>query len=319
MRLVGRIVGVLLTVVILTASGLAVAVYAGTSFPVRQDTVQLALKNWNKTGEFPAELTYAASLGRKADRVLADIDLQMPNTSQNLRSFLDGGRQRIVRCGPQDLYLYRMDDAQLAIQDNDIAISGRAEMELAGLVQARDDLPLEASVTFGHSETELWLELTRLNISSLPDPMSDALVRDISRVTMTREQVLDLAADRLPARYRPLLQKHRDALDLRFERIEPRLEGDMLHLATEVSVREGVVPEIISDLLKRASAGPVRVFAEVFSPTPARADFFKELKKIGKQLEGAGRQLEDDLREGKDPLEAITSAINESGVCKTDF
>lgn len=319
MRLVGRILGLVLGVVIVTASGLAIAFYSGTSFPVRQDTVQLSLRNWNKTGEFPAELTYAAGLGRKADRVLADIDLQVPNASQHLQSFLDGGRQRIVQCGPQDLYLYRMADAQLAIEDNNIAISGRAKMELAGLVKAHDDLPLDASVAFGHTETDLWLELTRLNISSLPDPMSDVLVRDISRVTMTREQVLDLAAKRLPAKFRPVLKKHRDALDLRFERIEPRLEGDRLHLATQVSVREGVVPEIISDLLKRASAGPVQVFAEVFSPAPAHADFFKELKKIGKQLEGAGRQLEEDLREGKDPLKAITSAINKSGVCKTDF
>lgn len=319
MRLIGRILGVLLSFAVVVLGGLVVAYYSGVSLPVQQATVQLTIQNWNKTGKFVADVVYDAGLARHSDRVRADVDLRVPKAGEHLKSFLDGGRERIVSCGPQDLYLHRLVDAQVTVDGGNIALSGHADMELDGLIRAHDDLPLEASVAFGHSRTELWLELTGLRISSLPDPMSDALVRDIARVTMTREQVLDVVITKLPEHLRPLLRKHRDALDLRFEKLVPRLEDGTLWIKAEVSVREGVVPALLTDVLQQASTGPARVFAELLSPHQARADFFKELKKLGKQLEGAGRQVEKELKKSGDPLKAIVSVINESGVCKTAF
>lgn len=319
MRFVGRILGVLVSLILVVAGAVLLAYYSGTSLPVRQDTVPLSFPNWNKTGRIQADMSYDGAVARQSGRIRANVDLRLPGATGHLKSFLDGGRERIVRCGPQDLYLQRLVDAQLAIEGNTIAISGHADMELDGLIKAKDDLPVAASVSFGHSATEIWLELASLKISSLPDPVSDALVRDIARVTATRDQVLDVVIARLPEDHRPLLRTHRDALDLRFERLVPRLDGDTLWIAAEISVREGVVPEILSDYAEHASAGPVRVLAELLAPARAHADFFKELKKIGKQLEGAGRQVEKELKKSGDPVKAIASLINDSGICTTPF
>lgn len=319
MRVIGRILGVLLSAAVVIAGGLAVVYYSGMSFPVQQDTITLGFKNWNKTGKFRAEMVYQAGVARQSDRLRADVVLRVPGASQHLQSFLDGGRERIVRCGPQDLYLHRLVDAKLAIEDKDIAVSGHADLELDGLVKAHDDLPIEATVAFGHSETELWLDLTGLRISSLPDPMTEALVRDIARIGTTRERVLERVIRKLPKSIRPILRAHVDELDLRFERLVPTLQGDTLTIEAEVSVSESAVAEVLSEVVQQASAGPGKVVAELFLPTPARADFFKELKKIGKQLEGAGQQVEQELKKSGDPVKAIAELINQSGVCKTAF
>ncbi|MEM1276563.1 MAG: hypothetical protein AAGH74_08555 [Pseudomonadota bacterium] len=320
-RLISRLLGIVIVVVVLAIAGVAGAYYSGTRLPIVSDITRVPYQNWTQTRDLAADLTYDSSFQRREGRLFITVDLALPETVQRLRDYLDGGRRQVVDCGQIDLFLHGLQSAALSVDKPMIRMSGNIDMELQGLINARDDWPVSALVRTGHTRETLWVEMVDLEIANVPKPISDAVLADLSRTTYTREQVLDLASDSLPANLRTLLQNNRDALDLAFEDITPRKQGEALEIDATFSIDEQAAFGIAREVIFARAAHSAQTLARLVSPNEAQAQLFDTLKELTDQIDpeqGIGEVLQG-IQEGKSPEEILQQTLAGLNDCKAVF
>ena len=299
-----------------------VAVYAaGVKLPVRADTLPLVFPNWNKTSTVEADVAYDSQIWRADGRTHLTVKLEMPEAVQRLQRFLDGGRTEVVVCGPQRLFVHSLIDGVVGIDGDLVTIDGMMDMELAGLVNARDDMELSTAIRIGHDRTSITATVVALTLGQLPQPMIQAVLEQKSSYTYTREQVFDQIAKDMSPEDAAFLNKHRDALDPAIESVVPASEGNTFHLDAVISVNEGAVMDAAIDRLVEAQA--VTTLARMLGPNQAHADL---LNSLTRELEKAGQQLQGEL-EGNtqlrnllaDPEAGLKSLVDSVGDCKVTF
>ena len=282
--------------------GLVVGIYySGSKIPVRTDTLALIFPNWNKTNTVEASVIYDSQVWRADGRTHLTVDLRMPEAVERLKSFLDGGRTEVVACGPQKLFVHSLIDGVVGIDGDLITIDGMMDMELAGVINARDDMELNAAIRIRHDRTTVTATVIELKLGQIPEPMIRALLEQKSSHTYSREQVFDLIAKDLSPEDAAFLSKHRDALDLAIEEMVPASSGDAIHLDAVLSVDEGAVIDAAVDRI--AQSASATVVAEILGPNPAQAQFLKDL---AKELEKAGKKLQGELQDNSELRNLLT-------------
>ncbi|MEM8793716.1 MAG: hypothetical protein AAGE80_19025 [Pseudomonadota bacterium] len=320
-RLIRRLVGLLIFLVVIAIAGVAAAYYSGARLPIINDIASIPYQNWTQTRDLSADLGYDSSLIRQGDRLHITVDLTLPETVKRLRDYLDGGRRQVVECGQLDLYLHGLQNAQLQVEKPMIRMIGNIDMELAGLINARDDWPVATSIRTGHTRETLWAEMTDLQIANVPKPVSDAMLARLSRITYTREQVLDLASESLPETLRDLLKKNRDALDLAFEDITPRKVDQTLVVDTTFSIDESAAFGLAREAVFARAETSARTLAGLFAPAEAQAQLFDKLRELTDQIDpdkGLGEIIQG-LEEGKSPEELLQEALAGLSNCSAVF
>ena len=294
---------------------------SGSKIPVRTDTLALVFPNWNKTNTVEADVYYDSQVWRSDGRPHLTVDLQMPEAVQRLKSFLDGGRTEVVACGPQKLFVHSLIDGVVGIDGDLITIDGMMDMELAGLINARDDMELSTAIRIGHDRTSVTATVVKLKLGQLPQPMIEALLEQKSSVTYSREQVFDLIAKDMSPDDAAFLAKHRDALDLAIEQVKPASQGNAFYLDAIISVDEGSAIDAAIDRIVEAEA--IVQFAEMLGPNRAQAQF---LKNLTKELEKAGKALQGELKSNPDlrnlltdPEGGLNTLVSQLTDCKVTF
>ncbi|MEM9046392.1 MAG: hypothetical protein AAGC81_17040 [Pseudomonadota bacterium] len=320
-RLLRRLVGIVAVLVIVSGVSLAAVYYGGVRLPIVSDVTKVPYQNWTQTRELAADLTYQSSFVRQDGRLFITVDLAMPETIQRMRDFLDGGRRQIVDCGQIDLFLHGLQSADLIVEKPTIRATGNVDLELVGLINARDDWPVTTLIRTGHTRETLWVEMVDLEIANVPKPISDAVLQDISRTTYTREQVLDLASNSLPDHLRALLKKNRNDLDLAFEDITPRKRGDALEVDATFSIDEQAAFGLASDLVFARAAVSLQTVASFFRPDEAHAQFFDKLQELTDQIdpEQSLEEILQGIQEGKSPEEILQNTLAGLGDCRAVF
>ncbi|MGD1927187.1 MAG: hypothetical protein ACFB03_23825 [Paracoccaceae bacterium] len=304
---------------------IAGAYFAGLQLPIYAATTPIAFPNWNKTRTVEASLLHDSEVWRADGRTHLTVNLQMPGAIQRLKAFLDGGRSELVVCGPQKLLMHSLVDGKVGIDGDLITVTGTADMELDGIIQARDDWPVRMSVRVGHERTNVWAEVTDIAIGQIPEPMVDALLKRLTRFSFTREQIFDLITRDLQPEEAAFLAKHKDALDLAFETVVPAQDGDVVYLDAVVSVNEGAAFGAIGDRMVDAVQTRSSAVAEMIRPSHAHAQF--NLKDLTKELEKVGKNLERELRKQvpdaakllEDPEALIQSLVAGTTDCEIMF
>ncbi|MEM6905914.1 MAG: hypothetical protein AAF568_08480, partial [Pseudomonadota bacterium] len=306
MKIVSRILGFTLVLAVIAVAALSLAYLSGMRLPIYGDLTSVAFQNWNRTNQVTADIDYESSLQRRGDRIHITVDLSLPQTAQKIRAYLDGGRNLIVSCGEQDLYLHSLQDAEVAVAKPVIDVAGNLDMELAGLIALRRAFPVAASIRTGHSRTEVWAEIAALEISGLPQSMVETVRRQVPRITYTREEILDMATEDLSPELASLLSTHREALDLAFEDITPRKEAGAVTVDATFSIDEAAAFGLVQDRFAEAARHRAEVIAEALAPSTARAQLFDDLKDLGESL---GRELDKTL--GDDGKRLLQEALEE--------
>ena len=305
-------------------TGLAVlaSLYAaGVPLPIHGGMAPVSFANWTGSREVEARLGYTASLVRRDGRAFVTAELEMPESVRVLRDYLDGGRRLVAACGPQKLYLRRLGAARITVRKPLIRLSGTAQMELDGPISARDSRPVAASVETGFDRATLWARLASLDIGGVPRPLVEAIARGAPRRVWTREEALEQAQGALSPELAELLARHGDRLDLAFEDMTPRMEGDRLTVDATFSLDESAVLALLGD---RFVALPFARVVALLAPGQAHAQIpgFGKLKRklegIGRELGGAGRGIGRQLRQGDDPA-ALLDGIVDLTDCWTAF
>ncbi|MEM9060835.1 MAG: hypothetical protein AAGD13_10280 [Pseudomonadota bacterium] len=304
---------------------LLLAYFAGARLPVYADTTPVAFPNWNKTRVVEADLLHDSEIWRADGRTHLTANLRMPGAFERLKAFLDGGRSELVVCGPQKLLMHSLVDGRVAINGDLVVVTGTADMELAGLIQARDDWPVRMAVRVGHDRTSVWAEVTDISIGQVPEPMVSEILKRLSRFSYTRTQILELIARDLPEAEAELLRKHQDALDLAFESVVPAESGDAIHLDAVISVDENAILGVLADRFAEASSARAGAFAEAFGPNRAHAQL--NLKSLTRELEKIGEKLERELQKQgpdaakllEDPEAFIQSLVSGASDCEIMF
>ncbi|MEM7190868.1 MAG: hypothetical protein AAF439_14760, partial [Pseudomonadota bacterium] len=292
--------------------GVAGAYYAGISLPVYSGLAPISFANWNQTRPVSGKLNHASKLQRREGRIYFTTDAILPETIGLMRDFLDGGRQELVACGPQKLYLHELTSAALTVEDSIISISGDVSMELDGLLTARDDWPVAVSVRTGHERTLIWAELVALDVANLPSEMVDAVRKRVPRITYTREQVLDEAETALSPDLAASLAARRGALDLAFEDVSPVIVDGDLEVVATISVNENALMGLIGDQIASAPTRGVSAFAELMAPSPAQAQLLDQLKDLTDVIDR-------ELGNGVKAPEIIEQTLSQLADCKTSF
>ncbi|MEM0991015.1 MAG: hypothetical protein AAGK00_19270 [Pseudomonadota bacterium] len=315
-RWIGRIVLYAIFLAVMAAGVLAAAYYAGMRLPVSSNVVAFAFQNWNQTAEVEGEADYDASLVRRDDRIHITVDLAVPETVQRLQAYLDGGKTKLVECGQQQVFLHGMPDAELAVQDPTISLSGTVDVEMEGLLQIREGRRISAQVTMGHSATTVWAQLDSLVIEGLPDPLVEPVIRELARKEYTREQILALAAGGLSPELADLLSRYQDPLDLRFEDIIPGQDGRTVTLQAVLSIDESTAFSMIGDHLVDAGKQTGTALAAMFGVGTAHAQLPAG---IGDALERMGGSGARDAIEGALQGRSIEDLIGDLADCRTAF
>ena len=285
---------------------------AGVPLPLHGGMAPLSFENWNGSRSVEAELGYSAALARRDGRALVTAELEMPESVRVLRDYLDGGRRLLATCGPQKLYLRRLGAARISVEKPLIRLAGTAELELDGPITARDSRPVAASVETGFDRATLWARLAWLDIDGVPRPMVEAIARQAPRRVWTREQVLDLAKGALSPELAELLARHGDRLDLAFEDLTPRMEGDRLTVDATFSLDEAAVLGLLADRVLTAPLGRVAALlapGQAHAQLPALGGLRRQLEGAGRRLEGTGRAIGRQFREGGDPAPVIGGVL----------
>ena len=275
--------------------------YSGSKIPVRTDTLPLIFPNWNKTKTVEASVFYDSHVWRANGRTHLTVDLQMPEAVQRLKSFLDGGRTEIVACGPQKLFVHSLIDGVVGINGDLITIDGMMDMELAGVINARDDMELSTAIRISHDRTTVTATVVELKLGQIPEPMIRAVLEQKSSHTYSREQIFDLIAKDMSPEDAAFLSKHRDALDLAIEEMVPASNGDAIHLDAVISVDESAVIDAAVDRI--AQSETATLVAGLLGPNQAQAQF---LKNLTKELEKAGKKLQGELRDNTELRNLLT-------------
>ncbi|MBY8974416.1 hypothetical protein KHP62_01270 [Rhodobacteraceae bacterium NNCM2] len=319
--LIRRLAGVVVVLAVVGVIALVSVYLGGVRVPIVADVAPLSYENWNRTNRLSAEVDYRSSFVRQGDRVLVTVDLALPDTVERVREFLDGGRSEVVACGEQKLYFHKLEQARIEVDKPTIWIGGNADMELDGVISARDDWPVAVNIQTGHDRHTLWADMVGLRIADVPQPMVKTLLDAMPRLSYTREQVLDLASASLPDDLAQLLKVNRDALDLEFEDITPSKEGNSVTLDATFSVNEQAAFNILRDKVLASAGHALTVLASLAAPRPANAQFFDKLKELSDSLDlegGAGEVLKG-LQEGKSPEEILQNALAGLSNCKATF
>ncbi|MEM6663718.1 MAG: hypothetical protein AAF666_16250 [Pseudomonadota bacterium] len=315
-RLIRRTILGLITVLVIVIVGVIGAFYAGVKLPVYQALTPITFANWNQTRAVNASVDHDSNLQRQAGRVFFTTDVAVPETVQRMKDFLDGGRQEIVACGPQKLYLHRLANAKLSVEGPVIGISGALVLELDGLLTATDDWPVAVTVRTGYDRTRLWADIVALNVANLPSEMVDAIRERIPRMTYTREKILDEAQAALSPDLAESFAKRRMDLDLAFEDIAPAIiDGDLQVIAT-ISVDESALLGLVGDQIAGMPDRAGTAVAEILSPAAAQAQLLNQLKDL---TEGVGKELVDQLQNGGNPQQIIEQTLTGLTDCETRF
>lgn len=313
-----RLVAYVLFLGALLAGGVTAAYFAGMRLPVYSDIASFALQNWNKTRQVDVTANYDSSLVRRDGRIHVTVDLALPETVDRLRAYLDGGRTLLVDCGSLKLYMHQLQNASMTVANPDIALAGKVDLELEGLLNLREGRNVQASVRLGHDRTTIWADLTRLEVEDLPDPMVEPILRDMARVTYTRAQILDLAAGGLSPELAELLTQHREALDLAFEDIIPGQAAETLTLQAVFSVEESAAFDMLGAQFTEAAGAHMTRVAGLVGVSSAHAQGLGPLGDLLDQW-GAGdarKIIEEGLAEGG--LEGLAAQLGASN-CTTAF
>ncbi len=304
--------------VLLGAGVASAAYYSGLRLPIWSDLTSFVLKNWNQTRDVAFDADYDSSVVRKDDRMHFAVDLRLPETVERLRAYMDGGRTLLVDCGRQKLFLHQLQSANLTVEGPVIGITGKVDLELDGLLQLREGRNVAASIRTGHDRTTVWAQVESLSIEGLPDPMVRPLLQKLARVSYTREQVLNMAADSLSPELATLLKTHRDALDLGFEKVTPSIQGGTLALDAEFSIDERAVFSMVRERFADTAVAKTRRLASLLGPQPAQAQGLGDLlKDLGKEAEKAlGKEVGQILQgDPEDLLQNLAGLAD----CKTAF
>lgn len=297
--------------------------YSGMKLPVRSDTAPLVFQNWNKTNTVEASVFYDSEVWRSDGRAHLTVNLAMPKAVQRLKAFLDGGRTEVVACGPQKLLVHSLIDGVVGIEGNLVRLDGTMDVELAGLVNARDDMQLGTAIRVSHDRTTITAQVEQLTLGQVPQQMIQAVLKQKSRFTLTREQVFDMIAKDLSPADAALLATHRAALDLAIESVQPVSVADAFHLDAVISVNESALIGAAMDKLVDASGPRGSALAQLLGPSKAHAGF---LKNLTKELEKVGGKLQDELESNpdlrnllSDPNADIRSLVAAFSDCKVTF
>lgn len=323
LRLLRRVLFYGLGFVAVALIAIAGLYYSGMKLPVRSDTAPLAFSNWNKTNTVEASVFYDSEVWRTDGRTHLTVNLQMPEAVQRLKAFLDGGRTEVVACGPQKLFVHSLTDGTVGIDADLVRVDGMMDMELAGVISARDDMELSTAIRIGHDRTTISAQVVELTLGQIPEQMIQTLLEQKSSFTLTREQVFDMIAKDLSPDDAAFLAKHREALDLAIESVHPVSVGDAFHLDAVISVDEGALIGAAMDKFVDASGRRGSALAELLGPTKAHAGF---LKNLTKELEKAGGKLKDELQSNpdlrnllSDPNAHVGSLVAAFSDCKVTF
>ena len=310
----------LLLLVLVVAAGLY---YSGMKLPLRADTAPVTFANWNRTNTVKADVFYDSEVWREGGRTHLTVNLQLPEAVERLKAFLDGGRTEVVACGPQKLFVHSLIDGVVGIDGNTVTIDGMMDMELAGLVNARDDMELSTAIRISHDRTAIHADVNDLTLGQTPPQMIEALLKQKSRISYTREQVFDALSNSLSPSDAAVLDRHREALDLAIESVVPASDGQVFHLDAVISVDEGAMFGAALDRLAEASAMSGTAVAELLGPSQAHAQF---LKNLAKELKKAGDKLADELETNQDlrnllsdPDASVGSLFQAFTECKVTF
>ncbi|MEM7239210.1 MAG: hypothetical protein AAF501_15500 [Pseudomonadota bacterium] len=319
--LIGRaILFVLVCLVVLGGAGVAVY-FSGTEVPLVADVAPVRYQNWNKTRDLTGEVDYKSSLVREDGRIHVTVDLALPETVVRVRDFLDGGKTEVLACGSQKLYLHKLQQAKIAVDKPNIWMGGNVDMELDGIVSARDDWPVAILIETGHDRTTLWARVKSLKLANVPPPMVQTLRDGLPTISYTREQVLDLAANSLPEDLAQLLKTHRDALDLAFEDITPKKEGRAVTLDATFSVNEAAAFDLLREKVVAEGAARLTSAAGVLGPNRANAQILDKLQEFTDSLnldEGA-KQLLKSIEDGKNPEQILQDTLAAFSDCQVTF
>lgn len=315
-RWLRRLVLYVVFLALLAGGLLAGAYYSGVQIPIYSDVAAFALKNWNKTRDVEVEADYESVLARKGDRVHVTVELRLPATMQRVQDFLDGGRVLLVTCAEQKLYVHNLQSADLAVDGPVVSLAGRAEIELDGLLSIREGRPVAARVRTGHDRTNLWVQLENLVIEGVPDPLVEPIVKKLSRVNYTREEILDLASGALSPELAALLATHREALDLAFEEVVPSEENGALALDATFSIDERAAFGLVRDRFAARTGEDATAIAAILGPAQAQAQGLGDLLKD--LTDKAEEAIREGVREGEG-VEDIARRLIQLGDCRTAF
>lgn len=306
---------------VLAIAVLAVVYASGVKLPVRSDTLAPVFPNWNKTNTVEADVSYSSEVWRAEGRTHLTVKLAMPEAVQRLKSFLDGGRTEIVACGPQKLFVHSLIDGTVGIEGDVITVDGMMDMELAGVINARDDMELFTAIRIGHDRTSVTAQVVELTLGQLPPPMIEAMLKQKSSVTYTREDVFARIARDMPPEDAAFLAKHQAALDPAIESVVPTSADGVFYLDAVISIDEGAALDAAVDRIAEAEA--VTRVAEVLGPNQAQAQL---LKNFVKALEKAGSKLTKELDSNpdlknllSDPNLSAGSLFSAFADCKVTF
>ena len=297
--------------------------YSGVKMPVRSDTSPLVFPNWNKTNTVEASVFYDSEVWRTDGRTHLTVNLKMPEAVERLKAFLDGGRTEVVACGPQKLLVHSLIDGVVGIDGDLIRIDGMMDMELAGVINARDDMALRTAIRIGHDRTTISAQVEELTLGQVPQQMIQTVLDQKSRFTLTREQIFDMIAKDLSPDDAALFATHREALDQAIESVQPVSVADAFHLDAVISVNEDALIDAAIDKFVEASGKSGSALAGLLGPSKAHAGF---LKNLTKELEKAGGKLKDELESNSDlrnllsdPNANVGSLVAAFSDCKVTF